>query len=589
MRSFTIHKILLILLFMLFSSTEVFAKEFVDEVSLFVYGDASFMEDCFNALAMIFASDAFKDMTYVASGIFLAYAGWEIYKSQSLDFVIRQAALYATIGILVLNTNAVVTVKVFDKRADHGMMSYVDFNGNPIPTFTAIANVPYIIGLFAGSASYMRYALVEISDTAFSTIQDTSYARIGFLQNFVTMKNLIKNANLTESQNLKDFNGKVSAYISQCILEQVAPANPNIVEFMKNPKNGDLLSFIDAANVGIDASMQITHGTLGTMSCESFYNNQIVAKAKEASDELFSILEKKEKPVNLSAISDSLADTFKTSTTSTALAGVSNLQAYVTNVAVSTSSLTKALNSHQIGVDMSTTSNNNLVASRLATASLHTSGIGQFEWLASILPHAIYFMMGIVYVAGIFPLLFVLAFRQFGIILAYGKSILSLELISYSLSIVHNATTHFSQHDAANKLAFLVNNGNAGSADNLPMHLDYLATMTGTAGVIGVTVALALPALIMKGEISGMLGALGSFGGRYNNSPEAISALLEQILTKQMTNDQERRDGSAESSLGEQIQAQKIKAGMDRSAQTYAAIQASANQADYLQGASRSA
>lgn len=584
-----INKTLLLTLFILTQSTGAFATEFVDEVSIFVYGDASYMEVCFNALAMIFASDAFKDMTYVASGIFLAYAGWEIVKSQSLDFVIKQGTLYATIGILVLNTNAVVTVKVFDKRADHGMMNYVDFNGNPIPTFTAIANVPYIIGLFAGSASYMRYALVEITDTAFSPIQDTSYTRIGFMQNFITLRSLISKSNFDNSEKLQDFDKKISTYIAQCILEQIAPSNPSIVDNMKNPKNGDLLSFIDPTNVGIDSSMTISYGSLGTMSCESFYTNQIAAKAKDASDELFAALEAMEKPVSVSSISSSLADTFKTKTTSTVLAGVSDLQAYVTNVATSTSSLAKALNSHQIGVDMSTTANNNLVASKTATASLQLSGVGQWEWLATILPHAIYFMMGIVYVAGIFPLLFVLAFRQFGLILSYGKSILTLELISYSLSIVHNATTYFSQHDAANKLAFLASKGNAGSANNLPMHLDYLATMTGTAGVIGVTVALALPALIMKGEISGMLGALGSFGGRYNNSPEAISALLEQILQKNMVNDQQRRDGSAESSLGEQTQAQKIKAGMDRSAQTYAAIHAASNQSDYLQGASRSA
>lgn len=585
-----INKILLLSLFILCYSTGAFATEFVDEVSIFVYGDASYMEVCFNTLAMIFVSDAFKDMTYVASGIFLAYAGFEIYKNQSLDFVIKQGALYATIGILVLNTNAVVTVKVFDKRSDHGMMNYVDFNGNPIPTFAPISNVPYIIGLFAGSASYLRYALVEISDTTFSTIQDqdTSYTKIGFMQNFITMKNLIGKANFDHSEKLQDFDKKISAYIAKCILEQIAPANPSIVDNMKNPKNGDLLSFIDPTNVGIDSSMTISYGTLGTMSCESFYTSQIAAKAKDASDELFATLEAMEKPVSVSSISNSLADTFKTKTTSTVLAGVSDLQAYITNIATSTSSLTKALNSHQIGVDMSTTANSNLVASRTATASLQLSGVGQFEWVATILPHAIYFMMGIIYVVGIFPLLFVLAFRQFGLILSYGKSILTLELISYSLSVVHNATTYFSQHDAANKLAFLVNKGNAGSASNLPMHLDYLATMTGTAGIIGVTVALALPGLIMKGEISGMLGALGSFGGRYNNSPEAISAMLEQILQKQMTNDQQRRDGADESSLGEQLQAQKIKAGMDRSAQTYAAIHAASNQSDYLRGASRS-
>lgn len=583
-----LSKILFLSLWVALTANGLWATEFVDEVSLYVYGDVGYIESSLNSLAMVFASDAFTSIVHVAALMFISYSGYSWMQAGSLDLTIKDAAMYAAMALLVVNTNMTITVKIFDKRADGGMMNYVDNNGNPVPTFAAVANVPYVIGFVAGASSYLRYSLIEVSDTAFSAISDISYSKIGFMQNFIIMRNLAQNANFSASNVMQDYERKMSAYIEKCVLEQIAPTDPSVVDKLKSPPTGDLISFMAPANIGINSSMKITYGNLPEMSCENFYATHVSANANAVADELFTYLQSINRPGNPEAMAVGLTESFKTKTSSTVIASTNPLKSYLFNAA-SINPLAKAIANNQMGLDQSATGVINSIAGVAATRQMQTEGVGRLEWLSTVLPHAIHLIMGIVYSVGIFPLILSMAFRSPFMIMMYAKSLLSLELISYAMSVVHNATTYFAQHDAANKLAFLESQQNAGSMLTLPAQLDYIATMSGIAGVIGVAVAFGLPSFIMKGDISGITSALGGMAGRYNNNLDAMNEMQHKQLELARTQDQQHRDNKEVSNgVGEMDYAMRVKAGMDRSAQAFAAISAtssSQNRGNYQLGA----
>jgi len=576
----------LVLVLICFSSAH--ATEFVDEVSLFVVGDVTYTESLLNSLAMIFASDAFSDMSIVAAALFILFTGISASQNQSLNLTLKDGMKFGAIGLLVLNTNMTMTVKIFDKRADYGMVNYVDYEGNAIPSFSAVDNVPWIIGFVAGTASYMSTSLISIIDTAFSPINDQTYAKVGFLATTRSLLDMAKHANFGDDPETQEFENKLTTYLRECVLTHVAPADPSVVLKLKNPESSDMVSQASPTTMGVPSDATLVYGSLGEQTCSNFYDTQIAAKAPTISAKLMKKLNELERPLKSDNLYTAYADLANIKTTSNVLSGVSNLEGFMFNLA-SRAPLKKAIASYQTGLNISAVDDVNTMASSNANLSLMQAGAGMFEWFAQRLPDFLHFTLGVIYMVGIFPLLASMVMRTFFYIGNYVKLLLGLEFVNVLFAVVHNAVTFYSQHDAFNKFAFLSQAANAGSIENAPLYLEHLSTMTGIAGSLGIVLALALPSALLKGDISSILGGIGAIVTKYSNRLSDIGSTLEQQLANDKLNEERMREGQSSVSAGEMLQAQKIKASMDRAAQAYASVIASSNDSSYMHGSSVSA
>lgn len=573
-----------LLIFLLVCNSYAYATEFVDEVSLFIVGDVTYTESLLNSLAMIFASDAFNSISIVATALFILFAGIAASQQQSLNLTLKEGLKFGAIGLLVLNTNMTMTVKIFDKRADHAMVNYIDFNGNPIPSFAAVSNVPWIIGFIGGTASYISTSLITVVDTAFSPIADQTYEKVGFLGTTRSLLDMIKHANFGYDSEMQEFDNKMTAYLRECILTHVAPADPSTVLKLKNPESTDLLSQASPTVMGVPSDATMVYGSLGEQTCSNFYDTQLAAKAPTISAKLMKKLSELERPLNSNNLHTAYSDLANIKTTSNVLSGVSNLEGFMMNVATN-APLKKAIASYQTGLTISAVDDVNTIASSNATLGIQQSGAGMFEWFAQHFPMMLHFTLGVVYMVGIFPLLASMVMRTFFYIGNYVKLLFGLEFVNILLAVVHNAVTYYSQYDAFNKLAFLANSTNAGSTENLPIYLDHLATMTGIAGSLGIVLALGLPSALLKGDFGALLGGMSAIAGRFNNSLAAVGSTLDQQLSNDKLNDELRREGKDPVSSGEMLQKQRIRAGMDKAAQAHASLIANNNSGAYLHGA----
>lgn len=487
----------------------------------------------------------------------------------------------------------------FDKRADHGKMEYVDGNGNPMPTFAAVANVPWIIGFSAGTISYLRYGLVEVLETATSTIgPDLSFAQVGFLQNYKTMKEVILNTDLASgSEEMLAFRANIVEYVGQCVLRQAAPVNNRVLDIFTKPPTGHTLDALVPANVGLtDANKIAPPGGGAEVSCVDFFTDNIEDKAQNMAQELYNNLKDKIKPLNLDTMGDALSDTFGAKASSAIIAGSNDLVSYMMNAAI-IEPMEAAKGFDQLGL-VSPTEGINKSAAAMAKRTLQTGTTGNLMWMSEILPYALTFISGIVYAVGIFPLLFYLFTGNPAVIFTYVKSIISIELVHFGMAITHNATSFYSANKAQDILISIFANENAGNATTLLPQLEYLATMTGVAGTIGVIVALGVPMLVMRGEVGGMLGALNALAGRYNNDARTVRDQQAQAWEgKRMREENEASDYlkslgiSAPKGVGDMEYANRIRQGMDNMGRAYASMVATSQPHDkgYMQGATTGA
>lgn len=576
-----------------------FSKEFVDEISIFIYGDVGYFEYVFNALAMIFGSDSFKHVSIVGMGVFMVLKFWAMQKERSLEIGIKDLITLGILSMLVANQAMTITVKIFDKRADHGKMEYVDGNGNPMPTFAAVANVPWIIGLSAGTISYLRYGLVEVLETATSTIgPDLSFAQVGFLQNYKTMKEVILNTDLASgSEEMLAFRANIVEYVGQCVLRQAAPVNNRVLDIFTKPPTGHTLDALVPANVGLTDANKIAPPDGGAeVSCVDFFTDNIEDKAEDMAIELYNNLKDKIKPLNLDTMGDALSDTFGAKASSAMIAGSNDLVSYMMNAAI-IEPMEAAKGFDQLGL-VSPTEGINKSAAAMAKRTLQTGTTGNLMWMSEILPYALTFISGIVYAVGIFPLLFYLFTGNPAVIFTYVKSIISIELVHFGMAITHNATSFYSANKAQDILISMFADENAGNATTLLPQLEYLATMTGVAGTIGVIVALGVPMLVMRGEVGGMLGALNALAGRYNNDARTVRDQQAQAWEgKRMREENEASDYlkslgiSAPKGVGDMEYANRIRQGMDNMGRAYASMVATSQPHDkgYMQGATTGA
>jgi len=572
-------------------NVHLFATEWIDEVSIYVYNDVDFFEYTFNTLAMMFASDGFKDLSILSLMFFTVLKAYGWYKTQSVEVAAKDITAFVALAMFALNSNMGITVKIFDKRADHGMVQYLDIHNNPLPTFSAVANVPWVIGFMAGATSYVRYGLTEVYETAGSAIApDASFAKVGFLGNFQVMKKIIENADLSQDSDLQEFRNKIVAYAKECVLDNESSLNKGAVNLLTNTPSGNTLDAIAPANIGIKSSMNMTYGGV-SYACSNFYQNQIEANATTIAEKLYGLIKNKVKPINLDAIESSLETTFSVDTASSVVNSTNPLVSYVANAAI-IEPLNKAKSYDQVGLT-SPTSTINTSAVAMAKRALQAGTNGMTMWMSEILPYALSFITAIVYALGIFPLLLWAITSNINVLVTYGKSLVSLELVYFGMSIVHNATSFYAQNKAADTLATLFANHNAGNETTLLPQLEHLATMTGVAGTIGFFVALGIPALVMRGEVAGMLGAINSLAGRFNNDARSVREAQQQQVEVARLNEAQQylRSMGIDAppiGVGEIEYANRIKQGINNVAQAQGAMLIANNsgmQHDYAQGA----
>lgn len=497
---------------------------YISEFPVFVNGDVAPIENSFKFIQKIMSDSDFIDHTLIAMGIILtAISGWGIFKSYRISPAIANALFYSA-GIMSLTGILSVTVHIEDQRTQIDYSKYGGIN------YAKVEDIPFPIAAIISASSSLALELTEkVQDATVDVDSDqVSSQAIGFANAFSDVTKMINYAKFTDSDVSTDFELALVEYISTCILEHAYfNGHKDIMKKVRNPQK-DIYKELAAGNFGITASPVsfVDSSNNSYSTCGALYGflttnystviDETLAKLKDAtvSNNAYEDLSK----VTNAKISDSL------------IAGnVGQFKAYIINVA-SIGPISRAIRNSSAtsisGQDLA-----NSMTLEATKAKIQAEGAGQFRWLAEVLPMAHHFFLGIIYACGVFVLIISVALgleKGLSLISNYAQGLISFEFVKVGLEMANNAVNQYSKFHAADILAAM--GKNPASIENLPSHLDYLATMTGLAGILGASAVFFIPTIVFTGKVAVAASAMGGVSSQYkgNNIDTATNVATDQ-------------------------------------------------------------
>ena len=151
--------------------------------------------------------------------------------------------------------------------------------------------------------------------------------------------------------------------------------------------------------------------------------------------------------------------------------------------------------------------------------------------MAEILPMGFHYMLGIIYSISILVLIVssALGYEKGTMVWKnFAKGLLTFQFVEIALVIV-NATVN--QYAAMHAADFLSSIGqNPATITSIPYYIHYVATMTGVAGILGVSAIFLIPGMVFSGEVGMAVGALSGLANKYkgNDIQTATSESAQQ-------------------------------------------------------------
>jgi len=530
-------RVFLSLLFIL--STSAFADYFDDGWPIYIYGDVQSVEMIFNAIAMIIGSDTYQTALEITVflGILITLFAF-VSKFKFMELIWGGGFIILFIGLLTASP-VLTKVHIIDKRVDYGV---VDYGANP--SYAVVNNVPLFISIPASLGSLLSYGLTDIVDTATSAIDPDaglgSFNRMGYGGNLNLAYDILP---LIEFQQAGDttiagaqapcnsvnrYGLCMDAYIQQCGLESaVAVDRSKLFNFTNPALNQSLLENISPLALGITGNEQMKYDSV-PYSCGDMYNI-LASNASPILGELNSLVAtataKKNIDFSSPATQAMLEQLLGLDDSMTYMTGASRLEDFMFTMATS-KTIANAMLKSGMGQDYSVTDYTGDILNYRALAKSNIEGSVTWNFISNVLPLAIHFIMLVAYGVGVFVALFAVLYgwaRGGLLVMNYMMNLVALSMMLPILAFVHNLNNYFSQ---AGGIEGMMQKGRAGSLGAMPYLSDYMATMGGIAGFMGLATILGIPYLVTTGKVSSLLnGAASAIGGmRASTGRDAASA-----------------------------------------------------------------
>ena len=287
--------------------------------------------------------------------------------------------------------------------------------------------------------------------------------------------------------------------------------------------------------IGIDSSIYTITYNGTTTSCNSFYNDVIKNKYSDAANKLIALLNKRTTG-NLTSSSyiDSITSAGADVNSTWISGNIGKFYAYSMNVAALgpiNNAFRNYLTDINSGQDVA-----NAITAGASIADLQAEGAGKFKWMAEIIPLGFHYMLGIIYSISILIMIVATALGyQKGMMVwkNFAKGLLTFEFIKIALVIVNSTVNQYAAYHAADMLASI--GQNPASISSLPYYLNYIASMTGIAGMLGLAAIFMIPGMVFSGEVAMAAGAIGGLASKYkgNDIQTATEISAKQKATEE--------------------------------------------------------
>lgn len=519
-------------------------KAFVTNFPIFVNGDVQSIENSFKFIKILLSDSSFvNNILTLMSFILTSLAGWRIYKTQALSGGVINA-MYLTAGVLSLTGALPVDVHIEDQRTQIDYAKYGGIN------YAKVEDIPFPIAALISASSTLTLSIVEKVEQATVDVDSdqVSAQAIGFASAFSDVTKIINYAKYSSDVTDSVFEQVLVEYISTCILDKAyysGTAQKDIIRKVRNPQK-DIFKELNSTSLGISNEPITFTDSSGNSygTCGDLYNYLSTNYTKVADDTLALL----DKALTGSGVYLDMSKVTNAKITDSMISGeLGQFKAYVMNVAA-VGPISRAIRNSS-GSTVSGQDLANSITLEATKAKLQSEGAGQFRWMAEILPMGYHFMLGIIYSCSVFVMIVSIAMgyeKGFALMSNYAQGLLSFEFIKVGLEMANNSVNQYSKSHAADVLSAL--GSNPASIENLPYHLEYIASMTGLAGILGVGAIFIIPTIVFTGKVAVAAGALSGLGNQYrgNNIETATNTVSGQRAKEEAYNESLRMSHALE-------------------------------------------
>ena len=513
-------------------------SNYTTDFGIYVYGNIQSIENAFILVQAIATSSAMPWIIALIVAFYLPYSAYSYFKEgNGASFATN--LIFMTISVLSLDvTHLGTTIHIEDLR------TATNLTGLPAKTYASVDDIPYPIALLTSTVSTITYEIKKVYENAIQVInvangldiEGGSSTSVGFGKSMGDILKFSKAASfVTGDANTTLFGRATQAYVNDCALKQAVAINPNLIQSIRNPPK-DLFLAIEPAALGIDSdSYKIDFDSgdgKGTQeyTCKDFYKNFIHDKYADEANKLKARLNKNTtSDLNNADVINAMRAVGADVNDSFIASDLGKWQAYAMNVAA-LGPVRNALRNYGTNV---TVPNEKTAAASLA--ALQTDGIGRFAWMAAILPLGFHYMLGIIYTISILIMIVATALgREKGMMIwkNFAKGLLTFEFIKVALVIVNSSVNQYAAMHAADFIASV--GQNPATITSIPYSINYIATMSGVAGILGISAIFMIPAMVFSGEVGMAAGALSGLASSYkgNDAQTAIDVTAKQKATQ---------------------------------------------------------
>jgi len=518
------------------------AETFVDEFPIFVFGDVQSIENSFKFIQKFLEDDdAIEYIVELLAILFSMTTAWRVWQTQQLS-IFSTRTFYIIAGVISLTGGFNVSMHIEDQRIQADYAKYGGVN------YAKVDGIPWPIAMPTSLASTISLTFQQKAEDATVDIdtKNASYMSIGFAKAFGYATKIAESANFDKSEVTSKFGNAVATYLSDCVLRYGFESNTNIAQTIKNPGK-DLFKAIDPVTLNISGNFYTVDYDNTNYTCEDLYNNVIISQYDTVATELIEKINDST-DINIDNTYTALGEVAGLKVEDSYIAdNLGKYKAYVLNVAT-IPVIEQSIRNATSGTDISSGQDlANAVTLQTTKARLQSDGVGQFRWMAEILPFGFHFYLGIIYSISIIVLIVAIGMgpeKGLMVLSNYVQGLISFEFIRVALIFANNAVNQYSKAHAMDLIAEV--GSNPATISSIPYHIDYMATMTGVAGLLGVSAVFLIPTMILAGKVGIAAGAIGGLGARYGgNDIEGASAGLAKQRAKQMSYEDAMRDRMA--------------------------------------------
>lgn len=496
-----------------------FATNYVNEFPTYVYGDIRPIAAIYNSIAMITSSDIYQNLIYLAILFSTVSIGWMVTVGKDLVGALKGGSFtIGSIAVLLVP----VDVHLVDKRLDFGLIN--NYYQDHTLGYEKISHVPWLIALTPSIATTISTDLIQLTNQAFKgntvnysgmkDIGKTGYSELGYNKAFDMINTIVDKYSFEKigTQDASNFKKDFKIYLVDCVIPKTV-SNTIVTTNLISPTK-DIYTSLSPTEIGLTASDEAVKRDGSTTDCVSFYT-EIMGNLKGLNTDTYKTLSRLTGVTDIKSVNGlnniMLADIQSTVFSNT----TEQLAIYAQNLAAAPL-IKSTIEDYYRGTGMSGQEIANSITAAKSTSSLQTQGLGQFKWMAQILPFAMHFLFGIILASSLFTLLMIVArgTRQGGAIARnYFGGFVQFEAIRVSTALVNNLVMYYGTIGAADKLTEF--SGNPLTVLDIPSYLDYIATMEGVSGLLAVSAIFLIPAIAMKGDVASIASSMQGISGRY--------------------------------------------------------------------------